>query len=138
LKELANSVGTSVTAVHRYESGWDRFEIRTLRRLAAALHARLEIRLEPIDHDRASSVSPFDLVRRIRPLFWDVDLTTTHLVENPQWVVRRVLQYGGWDEVSLVRRHFGDDAIRLAVQHRSVDARTRRLWSLVLEPEQTS
>ncbi len=135
LKELADKIGSSVSAIHRYESGWGRFELRTLRRLAAALDARLDISLDPLRPDgSADHASPAQLVRKLRPLFWDVDLKPEHLDENPQWVLRRVLRFGDWLAVRRVRMHFGDDAVRDAAAHRSMDARTRRLWHVILGP----
>jgi transcriptional regulator with XRE-family HTH domain len=135
LKELAEKIGSSVSAIHRYESGWGRFELRTLRRLAAALDARLDIRLDPLHPDgSAGRASPAQLVRNLRPLFWDVELKPEHLDENPQWVLRRVLRFGDWQAVRRARMHFGDDAVREAAAHRSMDVRTRRLWQVILGP----
>ena len=132
LRQLADLVGTSESAIHRYESGWDRFEVRTLRRLAEALDAQLEICLEP----RADGDDPRDaraLVERIAVLFWDVELEPRHLAENPQWVLRRVLEFGDLQQNRWVRRHFGDEAIAVAARHRSTSPRVRRFWSLVLQ-----
>jgi transcriptional regulator with XRE-family HTH domain len=132
LKQLADQVGTSESAIHRYESGWDRFEVRTLRRLAEALDAQLEIRLEPrvgVDDPRDGR----DLVDRIASLFWDVELEERHLAENPQWVLRRVLEFGGLEQNRWVRRHFGDEAVALAARHRSMNPRVSRFWELVLQ-----
>lgn len=135
LKELAEKIGSSVSAIHRYESGWGRFELRTLQRLAAALDARLDIRLDPLHPDgSAGRASPAQLVRTLRPLFWDVELKPEHLDENPQWVLRRVLRFGDWQAVRRVRMYFGDDAVREAAAHRSMDVRTRRLWQVILDP----
>ena len=135
LKELAEKIGSSVSAIHRYESGWGRFELRTLRRLAAALDARLDIRLDPLHPDgSAGRASPAQLVRNLRSLFWDVGLEPEHLDDNPQWVLRRVLRFGDWQAVRQVRTHFGDDAVREAAAHRSMDVRTRRLWQVILGP----
>ena len=47
LAQLARHAGTSGPTLHRYENGWDRFELGTLRRISSALGARLEIRLVP-------------------------------------------------------------------------------------------
>jgi transcriptional regulator with XRE-family HTH domain len=136
LKELAERIGSSVSAIHRYESGWGRFELRTLRRLAAALDARLDIRLDPVHRDgSAGRASPAQLVRTLRPLFWDVELKPEHLDENPQWVLRRVLRFGDWQAVRMARVYFGDDAVREAAAHRSMDPRTRRLWQVILGPK---
>jgi len=134
MKQLADLVGTSESAIHRYESGWDRFEVRTLRRLAGALDAQLEIRLEP----RAGRDDPRDareLVDRIAALFWDVELEQRHLVENPQWVLRRVLEFGDLHQNRWVRRYFGDEAVALAARHRSMSPRVSRFWELVLQGE---
>jgi len=132
LKQLAARIGTSESAVHRYESGWDRFEIRTLRRLAEALDATLEIRLEKRS-DADDPRDARDLSRRLAPLFWDVDLQPHHLRDNPDWVLRRVLEFGDLDQNRWVRRYFGDDAIARAAQHRSMSPRVRRFWEVVLQ-----
>ncbi len=47
LAELARRAGTSAPTMHRYENGWDRFELATLRKIAAALHTRLEVWFVP-------------------------------------------------------------------------------------------
>jgi transcriptional regulator with XRE-family HTH domain len=46
LAELARRAGTSAPTLHRYESGWERFELATLRKLADALGVRLNVSLE--------------------------------------------------------------------------------------------
>jgi len=125
-------LGTSESAIHRYESGWDRFELRTLRRLARALDADLEIRLTP----RQAVEPPADsgeMAARFAPLFWDVDLVAQHLLDHPQWVLRRVLQYGDLQQNRLARRFFGDEAVAEAAHHRSLDPRVRRYWEVVLQ-----
>jgi transcriptional regulator with XRE-family HTH domain len=137
LKQLAVKVGTSESAIHRYESGWDRFEIRTLRRLAEALDATLEIRLEKRS-DADDPRDARDLTRGIAPLFWDVDLQPHHLRDNPDWVLRRVLEFGDLDQNRWVRRYFGDDAIARAAQHRSLSPRVRRFWEVVLQGKEVS
>ncbi len=132
LKELSEILGTSESAIHRYESGWDRFELRTLRRLARALDADLEIRLTPRQAVE-SSPDPGDLAARFAPLFWDVDLVAQHLLDNPQWVLRRVLEYGDLQQNRLARRYFGDEAVAEAARHRSLNPRVRRFWEVVLQ-----
>lgn len=63
LQQLADRAGTSASALHRYEAGWDRFEVATLRRIATALGAHLDVRLiagESLETERpdpASSIS---------------------------------------------------------------------------------
>lgn len=137
LAELAARAGTSASALHRYESGWDRFELATLRRLARALEARLEVSLEvslEAEPGRAREGKPRAeaLVRLLEPLFWDHELEAGDLEAHPLWVLRRVLIYGDRRQVAASRRFFGDEAIRAAVAHRETDERTRNFWTLVL------
>jgi transcriptional regulator with XRE-family HTH domain len=136
LADVANRSGTSPSAVHRYENGWGGFELRTLARLAASLGARLEVSLEPLARPSAR-LSRGQLVRRFQTLFWDLELTADHLDDYPDWVLRRVLQFGDWEDVRLARLFFGDEAVGRAARHRSMDARTRRFWQVVLGRKRT-
>lgn len=134
LAALARRAGTSAPALHRYENGWDRFEVETLRRIATALGARLEIRLvassPPVRATRRKS--PSALVRQIAPLFWDRPLRQADLTRHPGWVVERVLTSGSRADVDVTRAYFGEEAFRLALRRRGVDARTRQYWRLIL------
>jgi transcriptional regulator with XRE-family HTH domain len=132
LKELASRAGTSPSALHRYESGWGAFELKTLARLAAALGARLEIRLHPALSPEPVTLTARQLANQWSRLFWDVNLTRGHLEANGDWVLRRVLQFGNWDDVHRARLYFGHGAIRRAANHRSMDARTKHFWHVVL------
>ena len=132
LAELARRAGTSGPTLHRYENGWDRFELETLRRIAAALGARLEIRLVTAPRAAARRVSSKALVRQLAPLFWDRDLKESDLSRHPGWVLERVLTSGSREQARAARAFFGDDAVRRAAERRGVDARTRRYWRLIL------
>lgn len=133
LAELARRAGTSAPTLHRYESGWERFELATLRRLAAALGVRLNVSLEPVQTDEAESApSRAQLARLVRPLFWDRPLQPQDIDNYPLWVLRRVLMYGDRQQVEASRRFYGDDAVREAAAHRETDERTRNYWSLIL------
>ncbi len=134
LSQLARSAGTSAPALHRYEGGWDRFEMTTLRRIASALHARLEVRLVPA-HGRerpAKRHSRRSVAKIISPLFWDRDLAEQDLDRYGGWVISRVLVFGNREQVIAVRRYFGERAMIDALQRRDVDARTRNYWKHVL------
>lgn len=133
LQQLADRVGTSVSALHRYESGWDRFEVATLRRIATALGAHLDIRLVARESPEPAKPDAKSLVDMIRPLFWDKRLTAEDPVSFPLWVLSRVLAFGNADQVRAARSFFGDALIRDAIHQRNVDARTRAYWKLVLE-----
>ncbi len=135
LAELAKRAGTSAPTLHRYEGGWDRFEVATLRRIARALGSYLEIRMVSEEADRASApgASRRQLVSLLAPLFWDRKLAPGDLDRYPGWVLRRVLAFGDRRQVAAARRFFGDDAVRAAAAHRSVDPRTRNYWRLILQ-----
>jgi transcriptional regulator with XRE-family HTH domain len=134
LAELARRAGTSAPSLHRYEGGWDRFEVGTLRKIAAALGAQLEVRLICGERRARKPRRPSGgrLVRLLAPLFWDRDLSVADLEGYPHWVLRRVLMFGNGRQAAAVRSFYGDDAVLEAVEHRSVDARTRAYWTLLL------
>ena len=133
LSALAQKAGTSAPTLHRYESGWDRFEVGTLRRIAAALGAGLEIRfILPSREQRDRRPAAVKLVRVLAPLFWDLKLDVSHVTGNPRWVLGRVLMFGTPTQVRAARSFYGDGAIRDAVRQRGIDARTRNYWNLML------
>ncbi|MHC5007348.1 MAG: helix-turn-helix domain-containing protein [Planctomycetota bacterium] len=132
LAELARRAETSAPTLHRYENGWDRFELATLRKIATALGARLEVRLVPrTGKGNVGSRLPWkSLAKLLSPLFWDQDLSDKQ--EHRDWVLGRVLVFGNGQQVAAARSYFGDEAIRRAVERRGVDARTRNYWKLIL------
>jgi transcriptional regulator with XRE-family HTH domain len=139
LKELASRAGTSAPALHRYEAGWDRFEIATLRRIAAALGAQLEVRLRPGPEARSTARPEAEhVVRKLAPVFWDRKLTAADLERHPQWVIARILMYGNLEQVRAVSRYFSADALRAALKRREIDARTRNYWRIILDSENAS
>jgi transcriptional regulator with XRE-family HTH domain len=134
LAELARRAGTSGPALHRYENGWDRFELGTLRRIGAALDARLEIRLLPATPGPATARRPSrkTLAKMLAPLFWERTLRESDLAEHVGWVLERVLTAGSREQVRAARAFFGDEAVRRAAERRGVDPRTRHYWRLIL------
>ncbi len=132
LEQLATRSGTSAPTLHRYESGWDRFEIRTLERIATALDAGLEVRFVPASPESDPEQTTEELVEILAPLFWDRELQVSDLSEYPSWVLGRVLMYGQREQVRAASRFFGEDAIATAVERREVDDRTRNYWQAVL------
>jgi len=134
LAELARRAETSAPALHRYENGWDRFAVDTLRRIAAALGARLDIRLvgglqsSPVERPRSAR----SLAKLLAPLFWDRDLSGEDLERHRDWALGRVLTLGNREQVAATRRHYGDAAIRRATKRRGIDPRTRNYWRLLL------
>lgn len=135
LEEVATRAGTSAPTMHRYETGWDRFEIRTLRRIGVALEADVEVRLVPRSSPTPMPPTAPTLISLLAPLFWDSDLQPPHLERYPAWVFERVLVFGNRDQVAATRSYFGDAALAAALERRGIDARTRNYWHLVLEDE---
>ncbi len=134
LAELARRAVTSAPTLHRYENGWDNFELGTLRKIAAALGARLEIRMtaEGTTAPAMRRPSRTALVKLLSPLFWDQDLKAGNLDEHADWVLIRVLSFGNSKQVAAARSYYGDGALRRAIRRRGIDPRTRNYWSLVL------
>ncbi len=134
LAELARRAGTSAPTLHRYENGWDSFELGTLRKIASALGASLDVRLvsRQAVGERTDTTSRARAARHLRSLFWDRPLSARDLDEFPDWVLGRVLCFGNRRQVSEARIYYGDDALRRAVSRRGIDPRTRNYWKLIL------
>jgi len=135
LGQLARRANTSPATLSRYENGWSRFEVSTLRKLATALDCDLEVTLQPrprwVEQPTAENV-----VRQIRRLFWDLDLTASHLEEHPLWVVERVLENGSLGDVRILAAFLGRETLLgLAGEARFSSDRTRVFWRQVLERE---
>jgi transcriptional regulator with XRE-family HTH domain len=135
LTQLARRADTSPATLSRYENGWDRFEVYTLRKLATALGCELVVRLEPKARPIARP-QPAEAVRRLRRLFWDRRLTARHLEENTLWVVERVLEYGDLDDVHILVGLMGRKAfLGHVAQARFSAERSRGFWRQVLARE---
>jgi transcriptional regulator with XRE-family HTH domain len=135
LSQLARRANTSPATLSRYENGWSRFGISTLRKLATALDCELVVELRPrprwVEQPTAENV-----VQQIARLFWDQDLATSHLGEHPLWVVERVLEYGNLGDIRILAAFFGrEDLLRLAGEARFSSNRTRAFWQQILERE---
>ena len=135
LAELARRAGTSAPTLHRYENGWDRFALDTLRRIGTALGARLEVRLIPARSQSATARRPSTkaLVKALTPLFWDRPLRESDLTSYAGWVIERVLTSGDLSQVRAARAFYGDEALGRALERPGLDLRTRQYWRLMLE-----
>jgi transcriptional regulator with XRE-family HTH domain len=135
LAEVARRAGTSPATLSRYESGWTRFEVYTLRKLATALGCDLVITLKPREK-RPEPPSPAGVVRRLRRLFWDQRLKPEHLEENLLWVVERVLELGDLDDIRLLVGFLGRETfLRRVAEARFSSEKTRVFWRQILARE---
>jgi len=133
--QLARLADTSVPTLSRYENGWTRFEVSTLRKLATALGCELVVELKP-RNPGGEPPKPAEVVERIRRLFWDTRLMVDHLEENGLWVVERVLELGNLDDVRMLIAHFGRaEFVRLVGGARLGSIRTRTFWRHMLDKE---
>ena len=135
LSDVARRAGTSAATVCRYERGWSRFELYTLRKLATALGCRLTVRLDPaLQQERR--VPAAAAARAWRRLFWDHPLCKADLRRHPVWTAERVLEYGNLEDVRLLRGYYGRDRLLALVQEaRFGSARTRAFWTAMLKME---
>ncbi len=135
LSQLARRANTSPATLSRYENGWSRFEVSTLRKLATALDCDLVVKLQPrprwVEQPSAENV-----VQQIGRLFWDLDLNTCHLEDHPLWVVERVLEFGSLGDIRILTAFFGREVLlNLVGEARFSSDRTRVFWQHVLERE---
>jgi transcriptional regulator with XRE-family HTH domain len=134
LARAARRAGTSAATLCRYERGWSRFELPTLRRLAAALNCRLDIRLVPISVPTARG-GPTGFPR-LRRLFWDRPLVEDDLARHAAWVVGRVVEHGDLEDVRWLVAKLGTDRfLALTADVRYTSARAARLWEGIREME---
>lgn len=132
LADLAERAGTSAPTMHRYETGWDRFEVATLRRIAEGLGASLEVRLVPRGGPR-SVPTEAELVDLLASLFWDRELDPALLERYPGWVLQRVVDFGSREQMAAARAWFGDEVLAEAIERPGVDVRSRNYWRMILE-----
>jgi len=72
----------------------------------------------------------------LRPLFWDCDFDALAWDKHHAFIIRRVLDRGGWDDIRRLRGAAGDDAIRqwfLRKRGRGLDPRKLRFWEVILD-----
>ena len=139
LSQLARKADTSASTLSRYENGWHRFELYTLRKLATALGCRLKVELEPLETSSSKKDQRSSSLPDLQRLFWDRKLSRRDLDNYPLWVLERVLEYGSLDDVRfLVRRMGRETFLERVAQVRFESAKTENLWRLVLQREGVS
>jgi transcriptional regulator with XRE-family HTH domain len=135
LAEAARRADTSPATLSRYENGWARFEVYTLRKLATALGCELVITFRPKDRP-PHRPSPSEVVKKLRRLFWDQPLRVEHLEANSLWVVERVLELGDLDDLRLLVRYLGRKSfLQRVAEARFSSEKPRVFWRQILERE---
>jgi transcriptional regulator with XRE-family HTH domain len=135
LAQLAQRADTSTATLSRYENGWQRFELYTLRKLAGALGCRLKVELVPIESAQycADNRRAFQNLKR---LFWDHKLRKKDLEDYPLWVIERVLEYGALSDVIYLVDLMGRKKfLERVTQVRFRSARTENFWLEMLKRE---
>ena len=136
LTQVARRAGTSAATLSRYERGWMRFEVSTLRKLATCLGCTLDVSILPhalpeeSDHDSS--------LKRLGRLFWDHDLVPADLKRHPRWVVGRAIEYGDLADIrflaaTLGRRRF----LELTSEVRYSSKKAAVFWQGMREMEGT-
>lgn len=75
-------------------------------------------------------------IDQLKRLFWDKPLSKNDFDDYPQWVIRRVLEYGNLDDVGLLIRLYGYKQLLLIVSEiRFHDPLTENFWHVILESE---
>lgn len=139
LADIARRAGTSVATLSRYENGWSRFEIYTLRKLSEALDCELHIELKPRQAGGGSRISARQACRKLKRLFWDHPLVEKDLASHSVWVTERVLEFGSLDDVSTLRHFMGLDCfLDHVIRAERVSAKTANFWKQILEMEGVS
>jgi transcriptional regulator with XRE-family HTH domain len=138
LSRLARLAGSSVATVSRYENGWSRFELATLRKLATALGCRIEVTWHPLEEHEACE-SEAQLIDHLGRLFWDRRLEQGDLQRYPQWIVKRAIQYGKIADIRalsmfLGRRRF----LEIVSDLRMPSAKLQSFWGAILRLEGVS
>lgn len=138
LQELAQKAGTSAPSMHRYEGGWDGYSFSTLRNIAEALDADLEIRFLPRKQTKGYWLTSHKrptrrhLYAKVQSLFWDKKLTEEDLGTHPVWVLKRILMEGSLEQIQMAVAYYGLERVAEVLKGKGIDARTRSFWELVL------
>lgn len=135
LSQLASRIDTSASTLSRYESGWERFEIYTLNKIATALGYRLRIDFEPVSQIHVSK-GIYEIIKRLQRLFWDHKLKKRDFTRYPLWITERVIEYGSLEDVHSLIVIMGKRVfLGYVANSRFQSAKTENFWKSILDKE---
>lgn len=75
------------------------------------------------------------LPQHLHDLFWEYDTSQLDWEEHRDFIVRRVLSAGTWDQIQWLRREVGDIELRRVIEDsagRDLSPRQLRFWQLII------
>ncbi len=136
LTELARLADTSPATLSRYENGWTRFEVATLRKLAMALGCRLSIEFVPSEVSNSAEIIESEVIDGLKRLFWDSDFNSEILSKHPVWAVERVLDSGQLEDVHALQILMGRDMfLESVLKTTRLSPKTKVFWNNILKKE---
>jgi hypothetical protein len=76
------------------------------------------------------------LPEHLAELFWEYDASDLDWVEHREFIARRVLSHGRWEQLRWLREQLGDPELRRIIEKsegRDLSPRQLRFWQLILE-----
>ncbi len=136
LSELARLADTSPATLSRYENGWTRFEVSTLRKLASALNCTLKIELIPSEKCNRTRMSKSKVIAGLKRLFWDCDFSSEIFDKYPVWAVERVLESGQLEDIHSLQILMGRNMfLESILKSTRLSLKTRVFWNSILKKE---
>ncbi len=72
------------------------------------------------------------LTQSLKNLFWDIDLKELDEKKHADFLVVRIADKGGLEEVSWLKKKFGKNKIKQIVRNsRNVSAKTKNFWQVI-------
>ncbi len=136
LSEFARLADTSPATLSRYENGWTRFEVSTLRKLASAMGYRLQIEFIPNKANSRTEMNESEIIDSLKRLFWESDFNPEILDKYPVWAVERVLESGQLQDIHSLQDLMGRDLfLESVLRCTRLSPKTRIFWNSILKKE---
>lgn len=136
LSELARLTDTSPATLSRYENGWTRFEVSTLRKLAMAMNCKLNIEFVSNEENNRTGKSESELMESLKRLFWDSEFNYEIFAKYSVWVVERVLETGQLEDIHSLQLLMGHDIfLEYVMKTTRLSLKTWVFWNNILRKE---